>query len=258
MGPTEIFHTFTSPGFTKGFSMSSDPKIAEIRRILEQNLKESENIEKDLDVTLTEAQKEYQENLAKWKAHVLLKRAKKGVKIAAGKAIDHVSVVGSAILEAPGLYSTDRHIENLQKIPAMSSCLCGPSGSSSSSSLSDFGDDVTAEHCKLVLLPYIQTQKLRKFDHKVNALIPGVGALQTVSDALHAAEKSTDDSLHAIRHQRARELMAACKRGCPMAKNIGAELLGSFSSISAQTELEAHMKDTQGWRYLAEKMLPKG
>jgi hypothetical protein len=244
--------------FTKGFSMSSDPNIAEIRRVLEQNIKKSENAEKDLDASLTAAQKEYQENSQKWKAHVRLKTVKKGLKIAAGKAIDHLTVVGSAILEAPGLYSTDCHIENLQKIPAMTSCQCRPSGSSSSSSVSDFGNDVTAEHCKLVLLPYIQTQKLRKFDHNVNGLIPGVGTLQTVSDALHAAEKTTDDSLHAIRHQRARELMAACKRGCPMAKNIGAELLGSLSSISAQTELEAHMNDSQGWRYLADKMLPKG
>ena len=234
--------------------MSSDPKIAEIRRILEQNYEAAEDFE---DFT-TDAEKKYKQDIKNWKAYVALKRAKKGVKLVAAKAIDHVTVVGSTILEAPGLYSTNRHIENLQKIPALASCKCGPSGSSSSSSLSDFGDDVSEEHCKLVLLPYIQDQKLRKFDHKVNGLLPGVGALQTVADALHAAEKSTDDSLHAIRYQRGKELMAACKRGCPMAKNIGAELLGSLNDISAQTALEAYMKDTQGWRYLADKMQPKG
>jgi hypothetical protein len=50
--------------------------------------------------------------------------------------------------------------------------------------------------------------------------------------------------------------MKACKGGCLMANAIGAELLGSFSDISAQTKLEAYKADSEGWRYLYEKMSP--
>jgi hypothetical protein len=265
--------------------MSSDPRISDIRSILEKNLDSAQDanralekagirealehnlhesegarneIEEDLEQNLANAERKYKKDRLRWGAHVRLRRAKKLAKAAASKAIDHVTVVGSTVLAAPALYSTDQHIKNLQKISTMVSCKCGRSGSSPSSSSSDFSTDVGQEHCKRVLLPYIQEQKARKFDRLANGLIPGVGVLQTVSDAAHAAEKASSGTLHAVRGQRARELMAACKSGCLMANAIAAELLGSFSDISAQTELEAHKKDSQGWSYLAEKMLPKG
>jgi hypothetical protein len=246
---------------------SSGPNIADIRAQLEKNIESAQSaqieIERETELTasLEAAQKKYQKNKKAWQAHVRFKRAVKVSKFVASKVIDHLTVIGSVVIEAPGLYSTGQHIENLQTLDGWYRCSCGEksSGSSSSSSITSLSDSSTPkEHCKSAILPYVLLQKKRKLDHKTIALVPGAGAAQSIGDAVHATKKAVDGDLHTIRDQMAKELMAACKGKCLLGNAIAAELLGSYSSVDAQTKLEAYKSDGEGWRYLAEKMLPTG
>lgn len=244
---------------------SSGPNIADIRAQLEKNIESAQSaqieIERETQLTasLEKAQKKYQKDKKAWQAHVRFRRAVKVSKLVTSKVIDHLTVVGSVVIEAPGLYSTGQHIENLQKLDGWYRCSCGEKSSGSSSSSSTTSDSsAPKEHCKSAILPYVLLQKKRKLDHKTIALVPGAGAAQSIGDAVHATKKAVDGDLHTIRDQMAKELMAACKGKCLLGNAIAAELLGSHSSIDAQTKLEAYKSDGEGWRYLAEKMLPTG
>ncbi len=225
---------------------SSSPNIEELRQRMDKIASQTEAIEQELEVSLEAAQEKYKKDRKAWKAYLLLQRVKGGTKFVAGAAVDHLTVIGSVVLEIPGLYSTMQHIERLGKIENMVGCHCGEKESR-----------LPKQHCKEVLLPYIRGQKKRKLDHKTIGVLPIAGSLQTVADAVHAVEKEVDGSLHTVREQRAKELMTACKEGCLMANAIGAELLGWFSDISSQTKLQAYKEDSEGWRYLYRKMAPK-
>ena len=203
-------------------------------------------IERDLEYSLAMAQHKYQQDRKAWKAYLLLQKVKGGSMKVAKTAVDHFTVIGSVILEIPGLRSTMNHIDRLRKIENMVGCHCGEKESK-----------LPKQHCKDVLLPYVLEQKMRKFDHKTIGVLPVIGTIQTVTDTAHAVEKEVDGTLHQIREQRAKELMRACKEGCLMANAIGAELLGWFSDIASQTKLQAYKEDSEGWRYLYRKMGPK-
>jgi hypothetical protein len=246
---------------------SSSPLYDKLHAQLENMVENAQSaqieMEREMELTasLAAAQKKFQKSKKAWQAHVRLRRAAKLTKFVGAKAVDHLTVIGSVILEAPGLYSTYQHIENFQKLSGWYRCSCGEksSGSSSSSSITSVSDSSTPkEHCKSTILPYVQLQKKRKLDHKTIGLIPGAGAVQSMGDALHVSKKAVDGDLHTIRDQMAKELMAACKGKCLLGNAIAAELLGDHSSIDAQTKLEACKSDPEGWRYLAEKMLPTG
>ena len=226
---------------------SNASSISDVRQALEHNVQTADKalskIETDFEFSMKTAEMNYKKDKKAWEAHVGKRWAKKAAKTVAGTVIDHFTVIGSIVLEGYAAYWTDKHIDNLRKVRDSYRCSCK----------ADKDSKIDEKHCELVLMPYVLTQKGRKFNHAIVAAMPLAGTAQAVADKVHAAAKK---DLHADREQRARELMKACKGGCLMANAIGAELLGSFSDIAAQTKLEAYKADSEGWRYLYEKLSP--
>jgi hypothetical protein len=172
----------------------------------------------------------FQDGKAKMKAHIAAKIAKKGAKFVVSHAVNHVTHgVAGVVFDAPAAISTYQHMQALNTLQAAEpACTCNTCGRN---------------------LEYVIGQKNKKLKNKTVGMVPGIGTLNTIKNAIHHFTK-TDQGRD--RELKAHQLWNGARNGCQKAKAIIAELLGGGQKGLAAAEATIELDN--GWEWVKEKM----
>lgn len=185
----------------------------------------------------------WEENKDRWKKHLAAKFAKTGAKMAVKSVVNHFTFsAAGAIFEAPALYSTHQHIQNLERLRLEPQYPCGC-------------EHIDMTISCLSILDYCISQKSKKQTTTAIGTVPVVGTVNAVKHKVHALLKKDRGG---TRERNARILISKARGGreggCLLAQAMIAELCGSYTRHECWSEMFTIIDWDEGWKYVKEKM----